>query len=75
MFSPARRKGKRGGYRYMHLYLADRAHIHLLFLLDKGEQEGLSTEQRELSARLLGFVQARLLRSVCSTGLAPILFT
>jgi len=47
MFSPARRKGKRGGYRYMHLYLAHRAHIHLLFLLDKGEQEGLSTEQRK----------------------------
>jgi len=37
MFNPARGKGKRGGYRYLHLYLERRAHIHLLFLLDKGE--------------------------------------
>jgi hypothetical protein len=36
--NPTRGKGKRGGYRYMHLYL--------LFLLDKNEQEDLTTEQR-----------------------------
>ena len=39
-------KGKRGGYRYMHLYLRHRDHVHLLFLLDKDEQEDLTTEQR-----------------------------
>jgi hypothetical protein len=39
-------KGKRGGYRYMHLYLKHRDYIHLLFLLDKDEQEDLTTEQR-----------------------------
>ena len=39
-------KGKRSGYRYMHLYLKHRDHIHLLFLLDKDEQEDLTTEQR-----------------------------
>ena len=30
----------------MHLYLKHRDHLHLLFLLDKGEQEDLTTEQR-----------------------------
>jgi len=35
-----------GGYRYMHLYLKRRDHLHLLFLLDKDEQEDLTTEQR-----------------------------
>jgi len=50
--NPARAKGKRGGYRYMHLYLKHRDHIHLLFLLDKDEQEDLTTEQRK-NLRLL----------------------
>jgi hypothetical protein len=45
--NPARGKGKRGGYRYMHLYLKHRDSIHLLFLLDKDEQEDLNTEQRK----------------------------
>jgi hypothetical protein len=43
---PDSRKSKRGGYRYMHLYLKHRDHLHLLFLLDKDEQEDLTTEQR-----------------------------
>ena len=45
--NPARGKGTRGGYRYMHLYLARRDHIHLLFLLDKNEQEDLDEKQRK----------------------------
>ena len=44
--NPRRGKGKRSGYRYMHLYLEHRDHIHLLFLLDKDEQEDLTAEQR-----------------------------
>jgi hypothetical protein len=48
--NPTRGKGKRGGYRYMHLYLKHRDHIHLLFLLDKDEQEDLTTEQRKKSS-------------------------
>jgi len=44
--NPTRGKGKRGGYRYMHLYLKHRDHLYLLFLLDKDEQEDLTTEQR-----------------------------
>jgi hypothetical protein len=30
----------------MHLYLKHRDHLHLLFLLDKDEQEDLTIEQR-----------------------------
>jgi len=40
--NPGRGKGKRGGYRYMY-----RSHIHLLFLLDKEEQEDVTPEQRK----------------------------
>ena len=45
--NPARRKGKSGGYRYLFLYLENRDHIHLLYLLDKDEQEDLSNEERK----------------------------
>ena len=43
---PGRGKGTRGGYRYMHLYLAHRNHIHLLALFDKDEQEDLDNKER-----------------------------
>lgn len=46
--NPARTKGKRGGYRYLFLYLERRDHIHLLYLLDKDEQEDLSNDERRL---------------------------
>ncbi len=45
--NPARSKGKRGGYRYLFLYLEKRDHIHLLYLLDKDEQEDLSSAERK----------------------------
>ncbi len=44
--NPGRGKGKRGGFRYLYLYLEIRRHIHLLYLLDKNEQEDASEEQR-----------------------------
>lgn len=54
--NPGRGKGKRGGYRYLYLYLEQRSHIHLLFILDKSEQEDLSSVERsrlrELVARI-----------------------
>jgi hypothetical protein len=50
--NPRRGKGTRGGYRYMHLYLERRDHIHLLFLFDKDEQEDLSEKERK-ALRLL----------------------
>lgn len=45
--NPGRGKGKRGGYRYLYLYLERKQHIHLLFLLDKNEQEDATEEQRK----------------------------
>lgn len=50
--NPKRGKGKRGGYRYLYLYLQRRDHIHLLFLLDKGEQADLSTDERKILGRM-----------------------
>lgn len=44
--NPTRGKGTRGGYRYMHLYLAHRNHIHLLAIFDKDEQEDLDNKER-----------------------------
>jgi hypothetical protein len=44
--NPKRGKGKRGGYRYLFLYLQKQGRIHLLYLLDKDEQEDLSTDER-----------------------------
>ncbi|MGD0840623.1 MAG: type II toxin-antitoxin system RelE/ParE family toxin [Candidatus Acidiferrales bacterium] len=44
--NPGRGKGKRSGYRYLYLYLEHRSHVHLLFLLDKNEQEDLSPGER-----------------------------
>ena len=51
--NPGRGKGKRGGFRYLHLYLEHREHIHLLYLLDKDEQEDLSEEQRRELRRMV----------------------
>ena len=45
--NPTRSKGKRGGFRYLFLYLEHRGHVHLLYLLDKDEQEDLSSEERK----------------------------
>jgi hypothetical protein len=47
LFESEAREGKRGGFRYLFLHLADRSHIHLLYLLDKDEQEDLSGEERK----------------------------
>jgi hypothetical protein len=51
--NPARGKGTRGGYRYMHLYLQHRDHIHLLFLLDKNEQADLDAKQRKVLRQIV----------------------
>jgi hypothetical protein len=55
--NPLRGKGKRGGYRYMFLYLEDRSHIHLLYLLDKDEQEDLSSDERKVLRALVGQIK------------------
>ncbi len=46
--NPRRGKGKRGGFRCLYLYVEDRNHVHLLFLLDKDEQEDLTPAERAI---------------------------
>jgi hypothetical protein len=55
--NPARGKGKRGGYRYLFLYLENRGHIHLLFLLDKDEQVDLSNKERKALRALVAVIR------------------
>ncbi len=55
--NPLRSKGKRGGYRYLFLYLETRGHIHLLYLLDKGEQEDLSKDERKVLRTLVNEIK------------------
>ncbi len=50
---PGRGKGKRGGFRYLYLFLERRGHIHLLYLLDKHEQEDLDEDQRKALRRMV----------------------
>lgn len=61
--NPARGKGKRGGYRYLYLYLylylEDRNHIHLLYLLDKDEQDDLSSDERKALSGMVGEIKKR----------------
>src|SRR3954451_21617515 len=49
---PSRGKAKRGGLRYLYLYLETRAHIHLLLLYSKDEQADLTKTQRDDVRRL-----------------------
>ena len=44
---PGRGKGKRGGFRYLYLYVIRKNHIHLLHLFDKDEQEDLHASERD----------------------------
>jgi len=55
--NPARGKGKRGGYRYLYLHLEARRHIHLLYLLDKGEQEDLTQDERTILKNLVAEIR------------------
>jgi hypothetical protein len=56
--NPVLGKGKRGGYRFLYLYLEARHHIHLLYLLDKDEQEDLTNEERKALRALVSQVRA-----------------
>ena len=55
--NPTRGKGKRGGYRYLFLYLEKRDHIHLLYLLNKDEQDDLSTHERKALRALVAEIK------------------
>jgi len=55
--NPGRGKGKRGGFRYLYLFVVRKNHIHLLFLLDKDEQEDLSQPERVILRRLVAEIE------------------
>lgn len=55
--NPARSKGKRGGFRYLYLYIFHRQHIHLLFLLDKAEQEDATPQQKAILRRMVAEIK------------------
>ncbi|MGH9774873.1 MAG: hypothetical protein ACRD50_07980 [Candidatus Acidiferrales bacterium] len=55
--NPRRGKGKRGGFRYLYLYIVRKEHIHLLFLLDKNEQEDLNPPQRAFLREMAGRIK------------------
>ncbi|MGO9125514.1 MAG: hypothetical protein ACLPXM_21230 [Terriglobales bacterium] len=55
--NPARQKGTRGGFRYFFLFLERKQHIHLLALLDKGEQEDISQDERKALKALVDQVK------------------
>jgi len=44
--APNRGKGKRGGFRYLYLEVPSRAHIHLVYMFGKDEQEDLNAKER-----------------------------
>ena len=55
--NPSRAKGKRGGCRYLYLFLPYKGHLHLLFLFDKDEQDDLTPVERGILRRLVGEIK------------------
>ena len=60
---PGRGKGKRGGFRYLYLYVISRNHIHLLHLFRKGEQEDLTRAERGDLRRFAAWIKGQEWRS------------
>ncbi|QQS48954.1 MAG: type II toxin-antitoxin system RelE/ParE family toxin [Acidobacteriota bacterium] len=50
---PHKKEGKRGGFRYLYLYLKIRGRIHLLYLYSKREQSDLSEEEKKQLSSLV----------------------
>jgi hypothetical protein len=55
--APDKPEGKRGGYRYLYLYLEVRGRIHLLYLFSKREQADLTNEQRKRVAAVVELIK------------------
>jgi hypothetical protein len=49
---PIRGKGKRGGLRYLYLYLQVRQHIHLFYVYGKDEAEDIAQRERQALRRM-----------------------
>ncbi len=49
----ARQKGRRGGLRYLYLYLLRKDHVHLLYVYGKHEQDDLTPAERATLRRIV----------------------
>jgi hypothetical protein len=49
---PKTRRGKRGSYRYLYLFLPHVQRIYLMYLFGKNEQDELTAQQLEVLAQL-----------------------
>jgi hypothetical protein len=56
---PADKRGKRGSYRYIYVFLEHRGRIHLLFLYSKDRQADLSAEQVRMFAEMVGTIKGK----------------
>jgi hypothetical protein len=54
---PNRGSGKRGGYRYLYLYLEHRGHIFLLYLYGKGKAADLSPSQKKVVCAMVDAIK------------------
>jgi hypothetical protein len=50
--TPTRAEGKRGGYRYLYLYLEMRGRIYLLYIFDKRERAVLDDDECKVLASI-----------------------
>ena len=50
---PARKKGKRGGFRYLYYYIEQDGQIYLLMIFTKDEQDDLTKDQKKTLAKLI----------------------
>ena len=56
---PKSGRGKRGGYRYIYLYLRRRGRIHLIMLYAKSESSDLSFEQKKQIREMIGHLEEK----------------
>lgn len=54
---PIRRKGKRGGFRYLYYYIEKDGQIFLLWIFGKNEQDDLSPQQRTVLCENLRYLK------------------
>lgn len=59
---PFRKKGKRGGFRYLYIYFLDEQ-IALLYLFDKNEKQDLTKEDRKILAALAAEANRRTIQT------------
>lgn len=57
---PSRKKGKRGGFRYIYIYFEVHGRIYLLYIYGKNDQEDLTREQAKMLGEVVRETKERL---------------